>query len=216
MPRVTITVPDKKSQPYRFALDRKSVTLGRGSDNDIVIDCGSISVSHAVMERVKGGYQLRDLGSTNGTKLNGKTRDTIELFDSAPVKIGDVEFGFTLTSEEISEMAKEGSSDSPIVKEEESEAPRRKSEARKPAHQSRPPAMVSQPSGGASFLMTIIFLVLAASSFFVGMGIRYSKETGRQSFLQDLKNSEVRSGKTTPEESGLLDLPETDSPDTAE
>ena len=72
MPRVTITVPEKNSQPYRFALDRKSVTLGRGSENDIVVDCASISVHHAVMERIEGGYQLRDLGSTNGTKLEGE------------------------------------------------------------------------------------------------------------------------------------------------
>ncbi|MEM9236750.1 MAG: FHA domain-containing protein, partial [Verrucomicrobiota bacterium] len=93
MPRVTITVPDKKSQPYRFALDRKSVSLGRGSENDIVIDCGSVSVRHAVMERVKGGYRLRDLGSTNGTKIDGKARDAVELYDGAPVKLGDVAFG---------------------------------------------------------------------------------------------------------------------------
>lgn len=190
MPRVTITVPDKKSQPYRFALDRKSVTLGRGSENDIVIDCGSISVRHAVMERVKGGYELRDLGSTNGTKLNGKARDVIELFDGAPVKIGDVEFGFTLTPEEIAEIAKEGPADSPIIKEEEEEpeVAQRKKEGRRPNPPSRPPVVVSQPGGAASFVMTMIFLMLAAVSFFIGMGIRYSKETGRQSLLQDIKH----------------------------
>ncbi len=190
MPRVTITVPDKKSQPYRFALDRKSVTLGRGSENDIVIDCSSISVRHAVMERVKGGYELRDLGSTNGTKLNGKARDIIELFDGAPVKIGDVEFGFTLSPEEIAEIAKEGPADSPIIKEEEEEPgeAQRKKEQRRPAPQSRPPVVASQPGGAASFVMTMIFLILAAASFFIGMGIRYAKETGRQSLLQDIKN----------------------------
>ena len=208
MPRVTITVPDKKSQPYRFALDRKSVTLGRGSENDIVIDCGSISVRHAVMERVKGGYQLRDLGSTNGTKLDGKTQEIVELFDGAPVKIGDVEFGFTLTPEEISEMAKEGPIESSIVKEEETEAPKRKRQA----PQTRPPVVVSHPSGGASFLMTMVFLVLAACSFFVGMGIRYTKETNRQSFFQDLKNGEVRSGKTAPGDSTEVELPEIEAP----
>ena len=52
MPRVTITVPDKKPQPYRFQLDRKLTRMGRGSENDIVIDCASVSVHHAEMERV--------------------------------------------------------------------------------------------------------------------------------------------------------------------
>ena len=176
MPRVTITVPDKKSQPYRFALDRKSVSLGRGSENDIVIDCGSVSVRHAVMERTKGGYRLRDLGSTNGTKIDGKARDAIELYDGAPVKLGDVAFGFSLTEEEQATLREEGpSDDSPIVKEEASETPKRRQNPR-PAP--RPPVMVSQPSGGASFVMTLLFLILAAGSFYVGMSLRHSKETG--------------------------------------
>ncbi|MFC7336659.1 FHA domain-containing protein [Haloferula chungangensis] len=212
MPRVTITVPDKKSQPYRFALDRKSVTLGRGSENDITVDCGSVSVRHAVMERVKGGYQLRDLGSTNGTKLNGKARDIIELFDGAPVKIGDVEFGFTLTPEEIAEMAKEGPADSPIVKED-SGSPRRKPESRRSAQPSRPPVMVSQPSGGASFLMTLLFLILAAGSFYVGLSIRHSKETGR-SLTQDIKHGVPQASES--DEMLIPGVADGDSPEASE
>jgi pSer/pThr/pTyr-binding forkhead associated (FHA) protein len=188
MPRVTITVPDKKSQPYRFALDRKSVTLGRGSENDIVIDCGSISVRHAVMERIKGGYQLRDLGSTNGTKLDGETCEIVSLFDGAPVYIGDVSFGFTLTPEEQADLAAEGRSHSSIAIEDEPEElvkkPRRKRES---APHPRPPAVSQPPSGAASFMMTMLFLLLAAASFYVGLSIRHSKETGR-SLTQDIKN----------------------------
>ncbi|MGB6219448.1 FHA domain-containing protein [Haloferula sp.] len=210
MPRVTITVPDKKSQPYRFALDRKSVTLGRGSENDIVIDCGSISVRHAIMERVKGGYQLRDLGSTNGTKLDGKVKDIVELSDGAPVKIGDVAFDFTLTPEELIELNKEGPAESPIIKEEASES--RSEKPRRQAPEPRPHVVSAPPSGGASFLMTMVFLLLAACSFFVGMGIRYSKETNRQSFFQDLKNGEVRSGKAPSADPSDVALPEIETP----
>jgi pSer/pThr/pTyr-binding forkhead associated (FHA) protein len=183
MPRVTITVPDKKSQPYRFALDRQSVTLGRGSENDIVVDCGSISVNHAVMERIKGGYQLRDLGSTNGTKLDGQNCQVVDLFDGAPVQIGDVDFGFTLTPEEMADLAAEGRSESPIAKKEhpspEPEAPRRPV---RPA-----PQVATPPSGAASFMMTMLFLLLAVGSFYLGLSLRHSKETGR-SLTQDLKN----------------------------
>lgn len=182
MPRVTITVPDNKPQPYRFALDRESVSLGRGSENDIVVDCGSISIRHAVMERIKGGYQLRDLGSTNGTKLDGKASEIVSLFDSAPVHIGDVVFGFTLTPEEQAELAAEGRAESPITEEEELEEPRPKRAPRPPQ-----PAVSQPPSGGASFLMTMLFLILAVGSFYVGLSIRHSKETGR-SLTQDIKN----------------------------
>lgn len=199
MPRVTITVPDKKSQPYRFALDRKSVSLGRGSENDIVIDCGSVSVRHAVMERGKGGYRLRDLGSTNGTKIDGKAKDSIDLFSDAPVKLGDVRFDFTLTDEEEATLRKERpSDDSPITreKEEDREAPRRK-----PAPV-RKPVVVSQPSGGASFVMTLLFLILAAGSFFVGMSLRHSKETGNP-LTQSMKH-----GLPEKPDPGEVDLPE--------
>ena len=61
MPRVTITVPEKNAQPYRFQLDRPVVSLGRGSENDIAIESGSVSVHHAEMRRIEGGYELRDI-----------------------------------------------------------------------------------------------------------------------------------------------------------
>ena len=119
MPRVTITVADRTPQPYRFQLDRMKVNLGRGSENDIVVDCGSVSVRHAVMERIEGGYQLRDLGSTNGIKLEGIQREIIPLRHGLSVKIGDVAFDFTLTEEEREALAREKPpEESPIVREE--------------------------------------------------------------------------------------------------
>ena len=207
MPRVTITVPDKNSQPYRFALDRKSVSLGRGSENDIVVDCSSVSVNHAVMERIKGGYQLRDLGSTNGTKLGGKARDEINLTDGISVKLGDVAFDFTLTSEEQMALASERpDGDSPILKEEEEEPKPRKDAPRK-SNAHAPLKSASQPSPAASFFMTILFLVLAAAAFFIGLSVRYSKENPGRSMLTDIKNPPVvdASAAEEPEESQAAD-----------
>ncbi len=107
MPRVTITVPEKVSQPYRFQLDRSSVTLGRGSENDIVINCGSVSLNHAEMRRVPGGYELRDLGATNGLKIYGARHHVIQLRNGIPVKLGDVLFDFLLSDEELAELKSE-------------------------------------------------------------------------------------------------------------
>ena len=184
MPRVTITVPDKNSQPYRFALDRKSVSLGRGSENDIVVDCSSVSVNHSVMERTKGGYRLRDLGSTNGTKLGGKARNEIELTDGLSAQLGDVSFDFTLTSEEQMALASERpEGDSPILKEEE-EHPKRES-SKRPASQ-QPLASSNQPSPAANFFMTLVFLILAGGAFFIGLSIRYSKENPGRSLFTDI------------------------------
>lgn len=107
MPRLTIAVPDKVAQPYRFSLDRQIVYFGRGDDNDIHIDSPSVSSEHAVMERIIGGYILTDLGSTNGIKLNGERVNKIHLRNDQNIHIGDAEFTFQLSDEEMSALRKE-------------------------------------------------------------------------------------------------------------
>lgn len=173
MPRVTITVPDQNSQPYRFQLDRRTVTLGRGSDNDIAIDSQSVSVKHAEMVRIEGGYEIRDIGSTNGTKIHGERRMVIPLVSGTTVHLGDVAFDFQLSEDEEQALAAEAPGISPIVREEPAYDDRR-SLAGAPASSGR--------SGGVMFL---IFLVLAAATFFAGLAIRHQKETGH-SLIDDL------------------------------
>jgi pSer/pThr/pTyr-binding forkhead associated (FHA) protein len=215
MPRVTITVPDKNSQPYRFALDRKSVSLGRGSENDIVVDCSSVSVNHSVMERTKGGYRLRDLGSTNGTKLGGKARDSIELTDGISAQLGDVSFDFTLTSEEQMALASERpEGDSPILKEEE-EQPRSKHGGPKRSAAPQPLASANQPGAGASFFMTMFFLILAGGAFFIGLSIRYSKEHPGRSLLTDIGSPPSAEELTTDPPAEEAETPSAE-PETAE
>ncbi len=101
MPRVTITIAEKGPQPYRFDLKREIVTIGRGLDNDIVVACGSVSGKHSEMRRVEGGYHLIDVGSTNGIKVDGVRQQKVSLKNGMTVKLGDVEFGFTLNEEEL-------------------------------------------------------------------------------------------------------------------
>jgi pSer/pThr/pTyr-binding forkhead associated (FHA) protein len=170
MPRVTITVPEKNAQPYRFQLDSGAVTVGRGSDNDITIESGSVSVHHAEMRRIKGGYELCDIGSTNGIKLDGVRYETIPLRSGMTVTIGEVAFDFSLSEEEMRELAREEPAEpSPIVFE--------------PAvQQSGPPKKeviyVPVNSSGSGSSGMIVFLILAAISFFVGLAVRHQKETG--------------------------------------
>lgn len=172
MPRVTITVPDKTAQPYRFQLDREVVTLGRGSENDIAIDSGSVSVTHAEMHRIEGGYELRDTGSTNGIKLDGNRYETIPLRNGKNVHIGDVAFDFVLSDEEIEILAREKQSSLPPLA---SAAPA--SPAAKPAPRPASYAPAKSDGGGGVGAM-LLFFVLAALAFFAGLSIRHQKETG--------------------------------------
>ncbi|MCU0749447.1 MAG: FHA domain-containing protein [Akkermansiaceae bacterium] len=187
MPRVTITVPEKTPQPYRFQLDRQSVSLGRGSENDIAIDSGSVSVKHAEMVRVDGGYELRDAGSTNGIKLDGERRDVIALRTGLSVKLGDVAFDFVLSDEEVEALGREKpAGESPIQKETEDGAidlPPSRAASRKP--------VMVHDTGGGGFGMILLFLILAAAAFVAGLAVRFQKETGN-SLLDAVKaKSEV-------------------------
>ncbi len=183
MPRVTITVPEKNAQPYRFQLDRQVVTLGRGSDNDIAIECGSVSVNHAEMHRIKGAYELRDAGSTNGIKLNGVRQDMIPLRSGATLKLGDVAFDFLLTDEELEALAREKPpEESPIVREAE-EMSKIKAD---PRASRKPAEYATSKSSGVGFGAILTFIILAAAAFFAGLEIRHKKETGR-SLVEDLR-----------------------------
>lgn len=198
MPRLVITVPGRNAQPYRFQLDRQSVTLGRGSENDIVVEDASVSVRHAVMERIEGGYQLRDLGSTNGTKLEGKATDLIPLRHGLSVKLGDVAFDFTLTDDERAALTREKpQSESPIIREEPFEAPAiaaagagvSSAAPRRPQGAPAPVIITRGPSGAASFFMSLLFLILALIAFFIGLSVRYAKENKNASLLQAIRSS---------------------------
>ncbi|HUL60960.1 MAG TPA: FHA domain-containing protein [Anaeromyxobacteraceae bacterium] len=62
-----------------------SVTLGRDAENDVVIDDATLSRAHMRFERAAGGsWTVRDLGSSNGTRVDGvKLRE-----EAAPVRSG--------------------------------------------------------------------------------------------------------------------------------
>jgi FHA domain len=66
-----------------------TTTIGRDSESDLVLDDTFISSEHATLSWNGNGWMIRDLGSTNGTRLNGE-----EVKRPTPVKLGDtVEFG---------------------------------------------------------------------------------------------------------------------------
>lgn len=192
MPRVTITVPEKNAQPYRFQLDREVVSLGRGAENDIAIDSGSVSVNHAEMRRIKGGYELVDTGSTNGIKLDGHRYEVIPLSNDASVTIGDVSFGFLLSDEELAALAREVSSSlPPIPREEEIVQSVSKPKPKPPVYQ---PKKASGSGGGAMF----VFLILALGAFFAGMMVRYQKETGGGNLIEAIKVHQASKPAATP------------------
>lgn len=68
-------------------LSADTVTIGRAAGNDIVIDDPGVSARHAILERVNGGFVVRDNGSTNGVFVNGERVDrrTLRFWDEIQI-----------------------------------------------------------------------------------------------------------------------------------
>ncbi len=47
------------------------ITIGRESDNTVVVDNKLASRHHAMIQKIKNAYFIKDMGSTNGTFING-------------------------------------------------------------------------------------------------------------------------------------------------
>ena len=206
MPRVTISEPGKTPQPYRFKLERKIVKIGRSSESDIVIECGSASTNHCTMERVEGGYILRDNDSTNGIKQDDTLMSIIDLFDGMEVLVGDVPMKFQLSESEIESLSEEEFSTHqkkklPPSKDDAQRRrpPRSTTAISRPAHMHRPPPAVQSSPGPFSFLMVFILMIVA---IFAGMAIRHYKETGNFLLSRATNEAEQTAPAKTADENG--------------
>ncbi|MGI8460909.1 MAG: FHA domain-containing protein [Solirubrobacterales bacterium] len=73
------------------------LSIGRSADADVRIEDRFSSQIHCRVYSRKGSYRLEDLGSTNGTYLNGEQlKGEAELRDLDEIRIGDTEFRFEL------------------------------------------------------------------------------------------------------------------------
>jgi pSer/pThr/pTyr-binding forkhead associated (FHA) protein len=70
MAKIILALGEK--QLREISLSKERMTIGRGPQNDIVIDDLAISGEHAVIVSTNHDAFLEDLNSTNGTKVNGQ------------------------------------------------------------------------------------------------------------------------------------------------
>jgi len=81
----------------RYSLNAPSVVLGRSSEADILIDDTGVSRRHLEIQSGHGTAQAIDLGSTNGSYVNGhKVVGSSELSDGATITMGRTKIIFRL------------------------------------------------------------------------------------------------------------------------
>ncbi|MEO7349787.1 MAG: FHA domain-containing protein [Terrimesophilobacter sp.] len=78
----------------RFLLDSDSTTAGRHPDADIFLDDVTVSRRHTDFLRHGSAFELKDLGSLNGTYFDGVRIENALLTDGAEVQIGKFRLTF--------------------------------------------------------------------------------------------------------------------------
>ncbi len=86
--------PEEGTAAEQFRLDPIPFTVGRNESADLKIDSPRVSREHAVLVQEEGRYRVEDLGSTNGTFVNGLRVEKAALEDGDVVLFADSEFTF--------------------------------------------------------------------------------------------------------------------------
>lgn len=78
----------------RYPLPSGGATIGRSPENDIHLVDGLASRRHARVDLQQGAFVISDLGSANGTFVNGKRIERQKLGDGDEIRIGDSRLRF--------------------------------------------------------------------------------------------------------------------------
>ena len=78
----------------RFLLDVDLTVAGRHPNAEIFLDDVTVSRKHAEFRRTPKGFTVTDLGSLNGTYLNGKIVESGLLVDGDEVQVGKFKLSF--------------------------------------------------------------------------------------------------------------------------
>ncbi|HEX8407327.1 MAG TPA: SpoIIE family protein phosphatase [Thermoanaerobaculia bacterium] len=118
-PRAEVTVYSPLFSPFRQPLQGATVSIGRASDCSIPIKDRYLSRKHAEIVAVGNAWMLKDLGSANGTYLNGARVERDEpLRTGDRIRLGDTEIVFETSgasTDRFIAVADQGQGTSPTI-----------------------------------------------------------------------------------------------------
>ena len=92
--RAYLLVSTRGSRPVQFDLGGPLIGIGRASDNDVIVDDPMVSRHHCQLKLQHGAYGFADLGSRNGSTVNGQPVSQIALGPGDIIRVGDTEIEF--------------------------------------------------------------------------------------------------------------------------
>jgi FHA domain-containing protein len=92
--RAYLLVVSEGAPPVQFDLGGPLISIGRASDNDVILDDPLVSRHHCQLKLQHGAYGLADLGSRNGSWVNGQQVSEVALGPGDRIRIGSTEIEF--------------------------------------------------------------------------------------------------------------------------
>jgi hypothetical protein len=92
--RAYLLVMTDGAPPVQFDLGGALISIGRASDNDVIVDDGLVSRHHCQLKLQHGAYSFADLGSRNGSWVNGEMVSEVALGPGDIIRIGATEIEF--------------------------------------------------------------------------------------------------------------------------
>lgn len=97
--RATLVVQRGPNAGTRFEIAGDRVTIGRHPDSDFFLDDVTVSRRHSEVRRVGDQYSLKDVGSLNGTYVNGERVEEATLSNGDEFRVGKYVITFLRGSE---------------------------------------------------------------------------------------------------------------------
>ena len=86
---VTVVVVEGPATGTEVVVDRGGMVIGRNAGADISLPDDALSGVHAAIELGLAGFRIRDLGSTNGTFVNGSQVQATDLKNGDRITLGE-------------------------------------------------------------------------------------------------------------------------------
>ncbi|HET9757488.1 MAG TPA: DUF3662 and FHA domain-containing protein [Candidatus Limnocylindrales bacterium] len=88
-PAARLRIIDRDGEEHLHVFDGTGLTIGRAADNDLVLPDGRVSRHHARIAGRRGTLVYADLGSTNGSRVNGVQVGELVLGAGDRIEVGD-------------------------------------------------------------------------------------------------------------------------------
>ncbi len=79
-----------------YRIDKDQINIGKGNQNDIIIEDNNVSPQHAKILYTDKKFIINNLHSQEGTKVNNKLIEQIELYDNDVIEIANNFFVFKI------------------------------------------------------------------------------------------------------------------------